>query len=114
LRSIERPGLSGYRPRRSGPGEGAECNVRDRGDERGEGGPGGLDRRGARAYQGALEAVFAIPIAGGLGYWADVRFGTGPIFLIVGLVLGFATFVVRLVRMRSLVEDTSERERKER
>jgi F0F1-type ATP synthase assembly protein I len=88
--------------------------VKDRGDERGEGSPRGLDRRGARAYQGALEAVFAIPIAGLLGYWADARFGTGPIFLIVGLVFGFATFVVRLVRMRSLVEDTSERDREER
>ena len=88
--------------------------VKDRGDERGEGSPRGLDRRGARAYQGALEAVFAIPIAGLLGYWADVRFETGPIFLIVGLVFGFATFVVRLVRMRSLVEDTSEQAREDR
>jgi F0F1-type ATP synthase assembly protein I len=89
--------------------------LKQRGDE-GESG-GGFGRQGARAYQAALEAVFAIPIAGGLGYWADTRFGTGPILLLVGLALGFAAFVVRLTRMRRLVEEQSkqaERERDER
>jgi F0F1-type ATP synthase assembly protein I len=71
---------------------------------------GGIGRRGAKAYQAALEAVFSIPIAGGLGYWADSHFGTGPIFLLVGLVLGFASFVLRIVSMRKLVEETSEDE----
>ena len=75
---------------------------------------GGFGRRGAKVYQGALEAVFAIPIAGGLGYWADTRFGTAPILLLVGLALGFVTFVVRLARMRKLVEEQSEEERDER
>ena len=74
---------------------------------------GGFGRRGAKAYQAALEAVFAIPIAGGLGYWADTRFGTAPILLFVGLALGFATFVVRLARMRKLMEEQSEEERDE-
>jgi F0F1-type ATP synthase assembly protein I len=74
----------------------------------------GIGRRGARAYQGALEAVLAIPIAGGIGYWADSHFGTAPILFLVGLVLGFATFVVRLTRMRSLVAESSEEERDER
>ncbi len=74
---------------------------------------GGFGRRGAKAYQAALEAVFAIPIAGGLGYWADTRFGTEPILLFVGLALGFATFVVRLARMRKLMEEQSEEERDE-
>lgn len=83
-------------------------------DERGKEDSGGFGRHGARAYQGALEAVFAIPIAGGLGYWADTHFGTGPIGLIAGLALGFATFVVRLVRMRSLVEDAGEADESER
>ena len=77
-------------------------------------GGGGFGRRGAKAYQAALEAVFAIPIAGGLGYWADTRFGTAPVLLLVGLALGFATFVVRLARMRKLVEEQSEDERDER
>jgi F0F1-type ATP synthase assembly protein I len=81
-------------------------------DDKGDG--GGLGRRGAKAYQAALEAVFAIPIAGGLGYWADTRFGTAPILLLVGLALGFVTFVVRLARMRKLVEEQSEEERDER
>ena len=81
-------------------------------DDRGDG--GGFGRRGAKAYQAALEAVFAIPIAGGLGYWADTRFGTAPALLLVGLALGFVTFVVRLVRMRKLVVEQSEEERDER
>ncbi|MGH7286466.1 MAG: AtpZ/AtpI family protein, partial [Myxococcota bacterium] len=79
------------------------------------GGSGGFGRHGAKAYQAALEAVVAIPIAGGLGYWADTRFGTDPTLLLVGLVLGFATFVVRIWRMRSLVEEASrDSERSER
>jgi F0F1-type ATP synthase assembly protein I len=65
---------------------------------------GGFGRHGAKAYQAALEAVFSIPIAGGLGWWADRHFGTEPILLLAGLVLGFASFVLRLVRMRRLVE----------
>jgi F0F1-type ATP synthase assembly protein I len=73
-------------------------------DERDEGSPGGFSRQGARAYQAALEAVFAIPVAGGLGYWADTRFETEPVLLLVGLGLGFVTFVMRIVRMRKLVE----------
>ena len=81
-------------------------------DDKGD--PGGFGRRGAKAYQAALEAVFAIPIALGLGYWADRQFGTDPVLLIVGLVLGFATFVVRLSRMRGLVEEQSKEERDER
>jgi F0F1-type ATP synthase assembly protein I len=73
----------------------------------GKGGSGGFGRHGARAYQAALEAVFAIPIAGGLGYWADLRFETGPVFLLVGLGLGFVAFVLRIVRMRRLVEEAA-------
>jgi F0F1-type ATP synthase assembly protein I len=65
----------------------------------------GIGRRGARAYQAAVEAVFAIPVAGGLGWWADRHFGTDPILLLVGLMLGFASFVLRIVRMRKLVEE---------
>jgi len=80
-------------------------------DDKGE--QGGIGRRGAKAYQAALEAVFSIPIAGGLGYWADAHFGTSPILLFVGLVLGFAAFVMRLWRMRGLVEEQSEEERDE-
>ena len=51
------------------------------------------------AYQGALEAVFAILIAGGIGYWADGRFGTSPWLLLLGFGIGFASFVLRLFRL---------------
>jgi F0F1-type ATP synthase assembly protein I len=62
-------------------------------------------RRGIAAYQGALEAVLAIVIAMGAGFWADRHFGTEPRWLIVGTCLGFAAFVLRLWRMRKLFED---------
>lgn len=82
-----------------------ETNRRNEKNGRDEkGSSGGLSRRGARAYQMALEAVFSIPVAIGLGYWADSAWGTGPILLLVGVVLGFSAFVMRLLRMRKLVE----------
>lgn len=61
-------------------------------------GRGSLRRQGA-AYQGALEAVFAILVAVALGYFIDRRFGTSPRFLFVGVILGFSAFVLRLVRL---------------
>lgn len=63
-----------------------------------------------RAYQGAMEAVLAIVIATGLGYWADARFGTSPRWLIVGAIVGFGAFVLRLARMAKLVEDPTQDE----
>jgi len=56
-------------------------------------------RRKGLAYQGASEAVFAIPVATGIGYWLDGRFGTSPYLLILGAALGFAAFVTRLLRL---------------
>lgn len=60
------------------------------------------------AYEGAMEAVFAIPIGVGLGYWADTVFETSPWCLLVGAALGFAAFVVRLFRMNALVKEAGE------
>ncbi len=54
-----------------------------------------------------MEAVLAIPIAMGIGYWADSRFETEPVLLLVGTVFGFATFVMRLVRMRHDIDGGS-------
>jgi len=68
-------------------------------------------RRGIAAYQGALEAVLAIVITAGVGYWADQRFGTQPRWLIVGTCIGFAAFVLRLFRMRTLFEDVPPRKK---
>jgi F0F1-type ATP synthase assembly protein I len=62
-------------------------------------------RRGIAAYQGALEAVLAIVITAGAGFWADQHFGTGPRWLILGTCIGFAAFVLRLFRMRTLFDD---------
>lgn len=59
----------------------------------------GGGRRFGRAYQGAFEAVFAIVIGAGLGYAVDARFGSEPYGVLVGLGLGFAAFVLRLVRL---------------
>ncbi len=57
------------------------------------------------AYQGATESVLAIVIAVGIGYWVDVRFDTSPRGLLIGAVIGFAAFVLRLVRMGKLVRN---------
>jgi F0F1-type ATP synthase assembly protein I len=56
-------------------------------------------RRAGTAYQGAFEAVFAILIGVGAGYWVDAGLDTTPWGLIVGFVLGFSAFVLRLVRL---------------
>jgi len=46
-----------------------------------------------------MEAVLAVPVAVGFGYWADTHFETSPRYLLVGAVIGFFAMVVRLVRM---------------
>jgi F0F1-type ATP synthase assembly protein I len=69
-------------------------------------GPGA--KRISGVYQGSVEAVLALLIAMGLGYWADERFGTDPWLLTLGTVLGFAAMVLRIWRMRGLVEDPPE------
>lgn len=55
--------------------------------------------RMGRSYQAAFEATIAVVVAGAVGGWADQRFGTTPILLIAGVLLGFGTFVLRLVRL---------------
>ena len=64
----------------------------------------GLGGRAGKAYQRAVEAVLAIPIGIGIGYFVDGRLESSPIGLMIGAALGFAAFVRRLVSMRSLVE----------
>jgi F0F1-type ATP synthase assembly protein I len=59
----------------------------------------GLTKRGAKAYQGVLEAVLCMPAGVVLGYGADRIFGTDPWLVLVGLVLGFAGFVIRVVQL---------------
>jgi F0F1-type ATP synthase assembly protein I len=59
-------------------------------------------------YQGSVEAVLALLIAMGVGYWLDERYDTEPWLLMTGVVLGFAAMVMRIWRMRVLVEDPPE------
>ena len=59
-----------------------------------------LTREQAATYQAAFEAVLAVPISTGIGYWVDQEFETAPVGLGIGAVIGFAAMVLRLVRMR--------------
>lgn len=56
-------------------------------------------RHQGQAYQAAFEAVVAILIAAGIGYWVDDRYGTSPWGLLIGTAVGFASFVLRLLRL---------------
>ena len=42
----------------------------------------------------------SVPIAMGLGYFADWQFESEPIGLIIGAVIGFFAMLLRIVRMR--------------
>lgn len=58
------------------------------------------------AYQGAFEAVMAVLVGAGAGYWADGHWGTTPYGVLTGVVIGFAAMVLRLLRMgRDLPSD---------
>jgi F0F1-type ATP synthase assembly protein I len=59
----------------------------------------GQSRRQGAVYQGAFEAVIALLIAAGFGYWLDGYFDTAPMLLLIGTAIGFASFTVRLVRL---------------
>ena len=59
----------------------------------------GQGRRKGAVYQGAFEAVIALLIAVGFGYWLDGYFDTAPWLLLVGTAIGFASFTVRLIRL---------------
>jgi F0F1-type ATP synthase assembly protein I len=59
----------------------------------------GQGRRQGAVYQGAFEAVFALLITAGFGYWLDGYFDTAPWLLLIGTAIGFASFTVRLIRL---------------
>jgi F0F1-type ATP synthase assembly protein I len=65
-------------------------------------------RQMSLAYQGAVEAAFAILMCAGLGYWADEHWGSEPKGLIIGLVIGFSSFVLRLVRLGKEMTEIAE------
>lgn len=41
-----------------------------------------------------------MPIAAGIGWWCDRVFESQPIGLLIGVVLGFAAMLLRILRMR--------------
>ena len=67
---------------------------------------GGGRPQGA-VYQGAFEAVIALLIAVGFGYWLDGYFDTAPWLLLIGTAIGFASFTVRLIRLGRWMRDES-------
>ncbi len=56
-------------------------------------------RAGNDAYQGAIEAVGAVLVGCGVGFWIDGRWETSPWGVVVGAAIGFAAMVLRLVRL---------------
>jgi len=64
----------------------------------------GTARRQGLAYQGSFEAVTAILLAAGIGYWIDARFETSPYGLFIGTIAGFSAFVLRLIRLGKQLE----------
>lgn len=59
----------------------------------------GRRRRLGPAYQGAAEATLAVVIALGIGIWADTKLDTSPAGMLIGLAVGFGSFVLRLWRL---------------
>ena len=64
----------------------------------------GRNRRQGAVYQGAFEAVIALLIAVGFGFWLDSYFDTAPWLLLIGTAIGFASFTVRLIRLGRLMK----------
>jgi len=52
-----------------------------------------------RTYEAALEAVISVVLTIFGGYYADRYFGTEPVFLLIGLVLGGIAAVRRLLQI---------------
>ncbi|MGC6475768.1 MAG: AtpZ/AtpI family protein [Parvibaculales bacterium] len=50
------------------------------------------------AYRLSIELVVGIVVGGYLGWWLDGYFGTGPLFLLIMLVLGMAAGVINMLR----------------
>jgi len=63
------------------------------------------DRRLGAVYQGAFEAVIALLIAVGIGYWLDGYFDCAPWLLLMGTAIGFASFTLRLIRLGRWMRD---------
>ena len=56
-------------------------------------------RKSGGAYEGALQAALAIVISMGFGIWADRTFDSSPIGLMIGVLIGFGAFTLRIWRL---------------
>jgi len=54
--------------------------------------------RSGSAAAASYTLVGGIIVLGGLGYWADTRFGTAPWLLVVGLLLGIVVGFYEIVK----------------
>lgn len=88
--------------------------MTDRSEEREQSQQQRAARRQALAYQGAFEAVIAILIATGIGYWIDTSFDTSPFGLLIGAAVGFGSFVLRLLRLGRLLQEVADEEATEK
>ncbi len=67
----------------------------------------------AAGYQAGLEAVAALAVATLAGAWVDYRFGTAPIFLLLGSLIGFGSCTLRLWRYQKARDDEARGKRDE-
>ena len=67
-------------------------------------------RRAGAAYTGGFEAVFAILIGVGIGYWVDGKLDSSPVGLLLGFAVGFGSFVLRLVRLGKRLQELADEE----
>lgn len=60
------------------------------------------------AFKMGIELVVGSGVGAFIGYWFDKWFGTAPIFLIVLLILGFASGVRNVIREAQRLQDADE------
>jgi F0F1-type ATP synthase assembly protein I len=65
----------------------------------------------AQGYQAGIEAILALGVAAGVGAWADSHYGTAPVFLLVGMALGFGACILRLLRYQRVQAEEAAREK---
>jgi F0F1-type ATP synthase assembly protein I len=65
----------------------------------------------AQGYQAGIEAVFALAMSAGVGAWADSHYDTGPVFLLVGMAVGFGACILRLLRYQRAQAEEAAREK---
>ena len=57
------------------------------------------NRAESSAWSQGAEFVGAVVVGGGIGWWIDRRFGTGPWAMIILLIIGFAAGTLNALRL---------------